>query len=249
MKAIITDLDRTLLRTDKSISPYTIDVLNACHRAGLLIMAATARPERTVTEYHEQIHFDAMAVTNGARILLPGREIINELSRESAEKILTGICEHPDIILSVETSTGFYANADIPGWDPMIYNDFPRLPTESEVYKILVSSKHDSIFSAVEDSLTEDAYHTIAGGSLIQIMNRRATKWNGVGAMLNAFGISPGDAIYFGDDNDDIEAIRMCGTGIAVSNAIEPVLAVADAVTESNDEDGVARFIRRNILN
>ena len=212
-------------------------------------MAATARPERTVTEYHEQIRFDAMTVTNGARILLPDRRIVNGLSKESAEKILTGICKHPDIILSVETSIGFYASEDIPGWEPTIYNDFPELPAEAEVYKILVSSKHHSIFSAVEASLTEDAYHTVAGGSLIQIMSRCATKWNGVKAMLNAFGLSPEDVVYFGDDNDDIEAIRRCGTGVAVANAIEPVCAVADAITESNDDDGVARFIRRHILN
>ena len=249
MKAIITDLDRTLLRTDKTLSPYTIDILRTCHRAGILVMAATARPERNVTEYHEQIHFDAMTVTNGAIILLPNCEIINGLLKESAEKILTGICEHPDIVLSVETSSGFYASEDIPSWEPIIYNDFPSLPTDVEVYKILVSSKHDSIFSTVEVSLTEDSYHTVAGGNLIQIMSRRATKWNGIKAMLKAFDVSPEETVYFGDDNDDIEAIRRCGTGVAVANAIEPVRAAADAITESNDEDGVARYILRYILN
>ena len=248
MKAIITDLDRTLLHTDKSLSPYTIDALNACYRAGILVMAATARPERNVTVYHEQLRFDAMTVTNGAQILLPDRRIVNTLSRESAEKILTGICAHPDIVLSVETSAGFFANTDIPVWKPIIYHDFPKLPEGAEVYKILVSSKHDTIFSAVEASLTEDAYHTVAGNSLIQIMSRGAAKWNGIKAMLDAFCITPEEAVYFGDDNDDIEAIRECGTGVAVANAIESVRAVADVITESNDEDGVAKYIGRHIL-
>jgi len=248
MKAIITDLDRTLLRTDKTLSEYTINTLKACHDAGILVMAATARPERTMLEYHEQIHFDASTVTNGAWILLPDRRIVNELSKESAEKILAGICEHPDLILSVETSVGFFANTDIPGWDPIIYHDFPKLPAEAKVYKILVSSKHDTILSVVEASLTEDAYHTVAGNSLIQIMSRRATKWNGIKAMLDAMGVPVEEAVFFGDDYDDIEAIRKCGIGVAVSNAIPDVLAVADVVTESNDEDGVARFIWQNIL-
>ena len=98
MKAIITDLDRTLLHTDKSISAHTLDVLNACHKAGIYILAATARPERSVMEYHDLIHFDAITVTNGARILLQDRVVVNGLSQESAGQILTEICKQPDII-------------------------------------------------------------------------------------------------------------------------------------------------------
>ena len=248
MKAIITDLDRTLLHTDKSISAHTLDVLNACHKAGIYILAATARPERSVMEYHDLIHFDAITVTNGARILLQDRVVVNGLSQESAGQILTEICKQPDIILSVETGDGFYATEDIPGWSPIVYRDFPKLPTESEVYKILVSSEHDSIFQAVDAGLTDDTYYTVAGGCLFQIMSRQATKWNGVKIMLEAFGISPEEAVYFGDDNDDIEPIEKCGVGVAVSNAIPAALAVADVVTDSNDEDGVARFIENHLL-
>ena len=66
--------------------------------------------------------------------------------------------------------------------------------------------------------------------------------------MLEYYDISPKDAIYFGDDNDDIESIINCGTGVAVSNSIPSVLKVADKVVESNDSDGVARYIEDNIL-
>lgn len=48
MKAIITDLDRTLLHTDKSVSEYTVDILKKCHEKGILIMVATASPLRDV---------------------------------------------------------------------------------------------------------------------------------------------------------------------------------------------------------
>jgi hydroxymethylpyrimidine pyrophosphatase-like HAD family hydrolase len=61
--------------------------------------------------------------------------------------------------------------------------------------------------------------------------------------MLESYDITPDQAIYFGDDNDDIEPIRRCGCGVAVSNALECVRDVADYITESNDEDGVAKFL------
>lgn len=44
MKVIITDLDRTLLHTDKGVSEHTIAVLKRCHDHGILIMASSARP-------------------------------------------------------------------------------------------------------------------------------------------------------------------------------------------------------------
>ena len=66
--------------------------------------------------------------------------------------------------------------------------------------------------------------------------------------MLDAVGIGQNEVVYFGDDNDDIEPVRNCGVGVAVSNAIRDVLDVADHVAESNDMDGVARFIEENIL-
>ena len=67
--------------------------------------------------------------------------------------------------------------------------------------------------------------------------------------MLSHFNVSPKDAVYFGDDNDDIEPIKNCGLGIAVSNAIPSVLEVADRVIDSNDSDGVAKYIEESILN
>lgn len=252
-KAIIVDLDRTLLHTDKTISEYTLSVLKKCHEKGIHIMAATARPQRAIMDYHEQIHFDAMTVMNGADVILPGEREQesrqgNDIPKASAKEILQKICELPDIILSLEMGNDVYANIEIPEWEAKVYHDFPKLPTEGPIYKILVSRPNENIGPLVETLLTEDTYCTVAGNNLVQIMNKQATKWNGIQSMLEVTGISTEDAVYFGDDNDDIEPLKMCGTGVAVSNAIEAVKMAADVVTESNDEDGVARYIEREIL-
>ena len=66
--------------------------------------------------------------------------------------------------------------------------------------------------------------------------------------MLEIAGCIAEEAAYFGDDWDDLEPIKQCGLGVAVSNGITEVKAVADRITESNDEDGVAKFIARSIL-
>ena len=248
MKAIITDLDRTLLRTDKSVSEYTCTILKKCRDRGILLMAATARPERAILTYQWQIGFDAVTTLNGARIILADGVIENGIAPHSAQDILKKVTAIPNVTLSMETGDGIYANVSIPEWNAIVFEGFPALPTESIIYKILLSSEGNAIQPDVERALTSDTYMTVAEGKLIQIMSTAATKWNGIKAMLKAVGIDKSEIVYFGDDNDDIEPIKNCGTGVAVSNAIREVLDIADFVTESNDMDGVARYIEKNLL-
>ncbi len=211
-------------------------------------MAATARPERAVLTYQNQIGFEAVTTLNGARIILPDRIIENGITPSSAEAILKKVVMIPDIMLSLETEQGIFSNIPIPEWNAIVFHEFPALPTESIIYKILLSSQKSNIQFEVEKALTTDTYMTVAEGKLVQIMSTASTKWNGVKVMLETLGIKQNEAVYFGDDNDDIEPIKNCGVGVAVSNAISEVLDVADFITESNDMDGVARYIEKNIL-
>lgn len=151
----------------------------------------------------------------------------------------------PDALISLETSEGAYANAHIPEWNCRFYDRFPTLPA-GIVYKILVSRDGGPV--SVEHILTCDAYCTIANGRFSQIMSRGGHKVESVRTMLAAFGIPPGEAVYFGDDYDDIEPIQKCGMGIAVANAIPEALASAKYIARSNDEDGVAHFLEEHLL-
>lgn len=248
VKAIISDLDRTLLHTDKSVSERTLRVLEECGKRGIRIFAATARPTRNVTKYDQMIDFDAFSALNGAAVLLPDSSTESPIPRESAQCIVSKLVHIPNSIISMETSDGFFANAEIPMWNPIVYDGFPELPTKEKIYKILISSRSADIFDEVESLLTEDTYCTVANGDIIQIMSRKATKLNGIRTMLDSFGIDVSETVYFGDDHDDIEPIRECGIGVAVANAIPDVISVADAVTSSNDDDGVAEYIEKFIL-
>lgn len=248
MKAVIVDLDRTLLRTDKTLSEYTLNMIRKCHDKGIAIMAATARPERSILTYQKQICFDAVTTMNGARTILPDKVIENGIAHISAKRILSKLITISDIMISVETSEGSYSNVAIPEWDSDYYAGFPDLPTQGTLFKILASGQSGMLYHQIENVLTDDVYYTVANDELVQIMSKKATKWNGIKAMLESFNIPQTDAVYFGDDNDDIEPIRMCGIGVAVSNAIKGVIDEADYITDSNDEDGVAHFIERNLL-
>lgn len=248
MKVIITDLDRTLLHTDKTISDYTIDILQKCRQQGFYVLGATARPLRTVKTYMKQVHFNAITTLNGACTILMDRTINYTISLPTAKRIIRDLMEVDDALISVETKDGIFSNRDIPEWNPTVYENLLDAPLGTSIFKIIVSSEAYSLNEYLSDILPEDTYYTVADNHLFQIMSEDATKWNGILNMLAEYGLSPKDVVYFGDDNDDIESMKKSGTGVAVSNAIPPVLDIADAVTDTNDNDGVAKYIETNLL-
>ena len=248
VKAIIVDLDRTLLRTDKTISPYTLGVLEACRRRGMKIMAATARPWRTARQYGDMLAMDAMVVSNGARVICGHQRLDDGIPLESALRLLRALKRYPDMRITLETGDCAYANHPIEDYETILTDDLAAAAEKEGVIKLLVHLDHSDTRSLVENELTDDLYATVAHGYLMQIMSKSTTKWHGICTMLALCGCTPDEAAYFGDDQDDLEPIRLCGVGVAVGNAIDEVKAAADDVAASNDEDGVARYIERHFL-
>lgn len=248
IKAIILDLDGTALNHQKQLSPHTLEVLGQCRKNGMKIMIASARPLRDVRFFTKALAPDAISALNGAKIILPEREESCALDPVQAENLLKTLCFW-DVPLSLEMENQVYSNVPIPEYPSCIYTGFPKLPVGEAPYKILVNRVNEKLLRDVATILPENLYSSIAIGKMIQIMDKRATKWNAVQTMLHAMGFTPEEAIYFGDDYDDIQPIRECGIGVAMENAIDAVKASADYIAGSNQEDGVARFLEDHILN
>ena len=248
IKTIVMDLDRTLLHTDKTLSDYTLKVLKQCREHGIQIMVATARPHRNAIEYCKQIGCDAIVASNGARVICGDQQTDSGICLLSAVHLLQVLNRHPSLLVTLETGEIAYSNRPIADYETTIASDLAGIAKIEGALKILVRLDNEETLDIIREGLTEDLYYTVANGYLIQIMDKAATKWNGIKAMLELGNCSPAETAYFGDDNDDIESIKMCGMGVAVSNAIDEVKAVADHIAESNDADGVARFIERVLL-
>ena len=248
MKAIVVDLDRTLLRSDKTISSYTRRSLLTCKENGIKIMVATARPLRTALHYCEMIGADAMVVSNGARVICGDRRMEYGICRSSAVALLNALARMPELTVTLETGDVAYSNRPVDEYETILSDDLIEVAEREGALKILVTFSGEAALETVKASLTDDLYYTVANGHLIQIMDKQATKWNGIKAMLAFCNCRSAEVAYFGDDNDDIEPIKMCGLGVAVANAIDEVKDVADDIADSNDADGVAKYIERNIL-
>ena len=245
VKTVIVDLDRTLLRTDKRLSDDTVSVLRACQQRGMKLMVATARPLRDTVQFCEKIDFDAITASNGARVVCGSMCAEYGIAPDTAKRLLNALQENPDLRITLETGDCAYSNKPIAEYETILSDDLAGLAETEAVVKILVHLDREETLAEVQRKLPENLYATVAHGFLMQIMSKTATKWNGVRAMLEISGISPREAIYFGDDQDDVEPLKQCGIGVAVANAIEEAKAAADHIAESNDADGVAKFLAR----
>ena len=260
---VFTDLDGTILKNDKTISERTSKALKDLRNKDIIWVVATARPEVAI-DFYGEIHLaDALITLNGAKIRIHDKIISNGFAKEDALKILEAI-KDKDLIVTLETSEGIFGNTEIPEWETHDDGDLVKLSETVDVYKILIAGKEHQLPTIAEDrekfcgvkeieeiitstiaaeSLYEAVYYSVAEGWLYQIMSKNATKWKGAKLVLKTEGIDPSSAVYFGDDNDDLDSIINCGLGVAMGNAIDKVKAVADVIAPTNEEDGVAEII------
>ena len=252
-KLIAIDLDRTLLHTDKTISAYSVDILSRCRDNGIKIAFATARPKRTLTKYVKSVPVDVMILHNGAVIYVGDKMLASfKITSEVKDDILQSINrDYPDSTLSVEIDDVLYANFDVSAvWNDTeaIRSDFTNLP-DKPADKIIVGLTSTLDMDIFTQYLPDDLYIEIADGKLGLIMNRKASKWEAIKVIADYFNISTNEVVAFGDDYNDISMLKGCGFGVAVENAIDEVKAVSDFICESNDNDGVARWLAEQILN
>lgn len=251
IQAIFTDLDETLLRQDKTISPYTQGILRACREKGALLFAATARPPRVVGEL-PSLELDGAVCHNGGVAQIGGETVweygmqaktVVELAQEILKRL-------PATTLSAELTGRLYANFDVAGlWPgcPYVPWDCASLP-DSPVEKLLAGVRSEEEWRRIAELLPPGLTSQFSREGLVMIQPEGVEKGKGVAAVCQRLGIPAEHAVAFGDDWSDVSMLRACGTGVAVENALPEVKAVADQVCGSNQEDGPARWLEEHLL-
>ena len=254
-RVVASDLDGTLVRSDGSISERTKAALLTVEAAGALVIFVTGRPPRWMRPVVEATGASGLAIcANGALVYDLGRgEIVREhaLHAGSAARLVTALREAlPGVQFAVESGLRF-------GHEPAYEPSWPmpdRTVAEVEelivdpVSKLLVKHPHlpaEEIHEQVVAIAGEEAVVTYSGNVLLEISGAGVSKASTLAALCEEQGHAPAEVVAFGDMPNDVPMLHWAGHGVAVANAHEQVLAVADEVTASNDDDGVAKVIER----
>jgi HAD superfamily hydrolase (TIGR01484 family) len=265
-RIVATDLDGTLLRRDGTVSDRTRAALARVEAAGATLVFVTGRPPRWLAPVVEQTGHKGLAVcANGAVLYdLHTETVVREhlLEPEAAADLVKALRDSlPDVAFAVERPVGEGGGVDLSGFahEPQYVVRYP-LPegvlvaaaeelVRSPVVKLLARHEElgpDELLSRARDVVGELATLTHSSqNGLIEISASGVSKASGLSALADEQGVGAEDVIAFGDMPNDLPMLSWAGHGVAVANAHPEVLELADEVTASHEEDGVARVLER----
>lgn len=247
-KAIILDLDGTLLRSDKSVSERTLKALEECKEAGILVIVATARFWFKAEKYLELIKPDYAILADGTQIYHKGEMIRGFAMTEQAVNGVIQALMHQGPNAEFVVGVGKELLCSAAGISEKWRKSYAfEEDMKQPVYKIAAVLES----ADMAESLAEDydcRLYSYRDENLYGFTDKESGKYQAVKALGEFLGIDLQDMVAFGDDENDYEILQNCGVGVAVANAIPQILKGADEVTDSNDEDGVANYLERYCL-
>lgn len=257
---IVLDLDGTLLTDQKQISLKTKKTLLQAKEQGHQVMIATGRPYRASDIYYHELGLTTPIVNfNGAYVHNPK----NAAWKVKHSPIDLGVVhnvvesvnayEYENIIAEVKDDV--YVHTE----DDRILNIFnmgnPKitmgdLATHLQVNPTSLLIQANEMNSMIirdhlQDLHAEVIEHRRWGAPLhiIEIVRRGLNKAVGISHVAKDLGIPRERIIAFGDEDNDLEMIEYAGVGVAMGNGISTLKNIANEVTASNNEDGIAKIL------
>ncbi len=268
-KLILTDLDGTLLRDDKTLSPANRAALERAAGQGAQVVLSTGRSYKSLSQELRDLPFlRYFILVNGAKVYDLQTDTVlyrAEVPMDVAQGLFQMFEPLDACIDCYQNDTGlmdrkYYDHLERYIDDPHALKMTQDCRTPLDHFREAVRAGGESVqklqaFFHTPEARTEalrqlgEAYpQLILSSSLpgnLEINAPGATKGDALLALCRALGLAPACAVAFGDGTNDMTMIRSAGIGVAMANAEPEVLAVADLVAPSNQEDGVAQVLSR----
>ena len=254
-KMIVTDLDNTLLRRDKSISDYTVQIFERCRAAGILIAFATSRSESASARFTKVITPDIF-ISNGGALARCGDEVLYEaaISDSDVGAIIAKLVDCAEVRqITLQSEKGYFDSkplTDEVGWvdyADSIETDFRKPIDFGAVYKITVLTESAAAVSAAIAGHREVDMIGFNGEDWVQIKNSKGSKEAAIVEVAQKLNIMLNDIVVFGDDMNDLGMLKIAGTSVAMSNAIPEVKECVQFICGDCDEDGVAYWLENQL--
>ena len=252
-KLILSDLDETLLHSDKTISDYSARIFEQCRQCGILVGFCTSRGKPNIILFEKKINPDICICNGGASIYQNGTLLhATSFSIEETRALLktAGTVCGAGCEITVDTIDKIFWNREkdksTDYSDNSIYNDFLNFTLPA--MKICVQTDDSEKAKEIAKSVPACDFLPFSDIPWYKFSPASATKENAISILCKKLDISPKQILAFGDDFNDIGMLKLCGKGIAMGNAIPQAKAAADGMTKTNNEDGVAWYLENFIL-
>ena len=265
-KLIAIDMDGTLLNGDKTISEENYSAIQKAKKAGVKIVLATGRPLNGIKKYLSHLNLineDDYAVTFG------GAVVQNTQSEKFISRYLLGLTDwnylfalSQDLKVNIHTLTenscitpkvNKYSTKEVTINNiPLIVDNPTNMKQNISFVKIMFIDEPEILEEAIK-KLPKDIFdkYTIVRSTpyFLEFLNINANKGLAVETLAKSLNIKQEEVICIGDAGNDTHMVEYAGLGVAMENAFPELKKIADFITLSNENHGVAHVIDKFIFN
>ncbi|MBF8983229.1 Cof-type HAD-IIB family hydrolase [Lutibacter sp. B2] len=262
-KAVISDLDGTLLNSNHQVSSYTKEVINKVIEKGIKFFIATGRHHMDVTCIREELGLDTTFITsNGSRVHNGERKEIFacDLDEKTVKDILNMEYDCEVHVNMYQGDQWFAAKEN--EWVRQFHNetgfcydirDLKKLKsyTASKVFFLCENNeKLLQVKEQIEEKFGEKLNVTFSLPQCLEIMASGVSKGTALEKVLKQYDIHPKEVVAFGDGLNDLEMLTFVGKGLVMGNAQDNLKNVLteNEIIQTNDDNGVANYLEKLFL-
>lgn len=275
-KVIVLDIDGTLINSNKQVTNKTKQSLLDAQNKGIKLILASGRPTTGMMHLAYELemhkHHGLLISFNGSQVVdCESHEILfnQTMPIEDTQKLLEHL-KNFDVIPMVTKDDYIYVNdvyncfislKDNPKFNIIQYEsrdggfklceieDLAKF-TDFPQNKILVAGDPDYLienYKAMSEPFVDTLNSMFTSSMYYEYTALGIDKAKALDFVLNPLGITRKEVISFGDGHNDIPIIEYAGHGVAMGNAVSELKDIANEVTLSNDEDGIAYILNKYI--
>lgn len=262
-KAVISDLDGTLLNSNHKVSDYSKKVIREIVNKGVKFFIATGRHHMDAEYIRRNLELDTILITsNGSRVHDVGRKELfaHDIDAKTVRDILNIEVDN-EIHVNIYQGDRWLVEIEherfkeFSGESGFIYEvmNFKELEEYSSSKVFFICEDHEKLVGLkekIEDIIPKKLNITFSTPYCLEIMDFGISKGAALKNVLQQYNISLDEVIAFGDGLNDLEMLQLVGKGIIMGNAHDKLKRALpkNEVIQSNDEDGVVKYLEKLFL-
>ena len=259
---ICSDIDGTLLDKNRELSGFTIQEIQRVSPIPFVLISSRMPKAMRHLQFLLGNVGTPLIAYNGGLVLHNNQVLHSAFINNPVLETIIQLCEKTTIHLSLYFEDEWFVPA-MDFWASRESENTKVTPIVKSSKSVLSEWKNEGkgahkimcmgdeaeiniLYKVLENSFSSEIMLYRSKPTYIEISHISVSKKTAIEVLLNSCytNISMENIVAFGDNYNDIEMLKAVGFGVAVANAIEEVLQIANKITDTNKNDGVAKSIQ-----